>query len=124
MARAEELRTQGIENPDHYAIFMELYGNAKKRMKISSTGQAKSTHSSSATTSSASVGTTNIEPIKIDELFEQKAREAREQVANEMELKLQEEIAKVYAESDKQRAALMEEMKSLNEQCQQIIGQK
>ena len=47
MARAE-----GIENPDHEAIFVDLFGKVKKREQISSSGQATSIYFPLATYSS------------------------------------------------------------------------
>ncbi|XP_047937805.1 uncharacterized protein LOC125185324 [Salvia hispanica] len=70
--RAEELRAEGVENPDLDAIFLERHGKVKKRKQIPGAGSATKLYFPSATSAYASVRSTDIDPSKMDELIEQR----------------------------------------------------
>ena len=109
MARVEELRDEGIENPDHEAIFLELFGKVKKRKQISGAGQATSIFFPLATYSS--VGSNRVNASQIDEIVEQRVKEHRDQMKLQIEM--------VQADSDRKIALVREEAATREQQMRE-----
>ncbi|XP_047983555.1 uncharacterized protein LOC125224235 [Salvia hispanica] len=95
MRRAEELRAEGIDNPDKDAIFLELHGKVKKRKQIPGAGSVTKLYFPSATSAYASGRWTGRNPRKMDELYEQRLQEERERMAAQMEARMEERVRKI-----------------------------
>ncbi|XP_042018201.1 uncharacterized protein LOC121765967 [Salvia splendens] len=106
MRRAEELRAEGIDNPDLDAIFLELHGKVKKREQIPGAGSVTKLYFPSATSAYASGRLTGGDPRKMDKLYEQQLREERER----MEARMEERVRKIEEVSEKKMEMMKEQM--------------
>ena len=112
MRRAEELRAEGIDNPDKDAIFLELHGKVKKRKQIPGAGSVTKLYFPSATSTYASGHSIGSDPRKMDELYEQRLQEERERMEAQMEARMEERVRKIEEASEKK----MELMKEVGEE--------